>query len=100
MLTTLLFYLSQQTIFKLLVAYNKSYSDNWKLTVNTSKTKVLVFLKGRRMQYSFTYGNENLEVVEEFKYLGVLFSRSGSFLKAKTYIANQAIKALYCFIEK
>jgi hypothetical protein len=66
--------------------------------VNTSKTKVLV--KCRRTQYSFTYGYENVEVVYEVKYLGVLFSRSGSFLKAKTYIAKQAIKALYCLIEK
>jgi hypothetical protein len=42
------------------ISLNKNYCDNWKVTVNTSKAKVLV--KGRRMQYSFTYGNENLEV--------------------------------------
>jgi hypothetical protein len=63
--------------------------------VNTSKTKVLIFSKGMRTQYSFTYGNENLKVVEEFKYLGVLFNRSGCLFRAKTYIANQAIKAKY-----
>jgi hypothetical protein len=52
-----------------------------------------------RTLYNFNnnnFGNENLEVAEELKYLGVFFSRSGSFLKAKTYIANQAIKAMYC----
>jgi hypothetical protein len=32
----------------------KNYCDNLKVKVNTSKTK------GRRTQYSFTYGNENL----------------------------------------
>jgi hypothetical protein len=67
---------------------HKSNCDIWTLTVNTSKTKVLVFSKGRQTQYSFTYSNENLEVVEEFSI--------GSFPKAKTYIANQAIKAMYC----
>jgi hypothetical protein len=32
----------------------KNYCDNWKLTLNTTKTKLLVFTSGRRMPYNFT----------------------------------------------
>lgn len=53
--------------------YNE-YCKQWKLTVNMNKSMVIVFSKGRQLNYSF--GNE-------YKYLGVLFSRSGSFFAAK-----------------
>ena len=33
--------------------------------------------------YNFTINGHPLEVVKEYKYLGVLFSRSGSFLAMK-----------------
>ena len=44
--------------------------------VNTSKTKVMVFnqKKGLKRTPVFTYDGVELEIVSEFKYLGVLFS--------------------------
>ena len=44
--------------------------------------------------------NDNIEVVDDYKYLGILFSRSGSFHKAKQHIAKQATKAMYYIIKK
>jgi hypothetical protein len=38
--------------------------------------------------------------VNEFKYLGIVFSRSGSFCKAKKYLAEQAQTAMYGVIRK
>ncbi|XP_053379986.1 uncharacterized protein LOC128548636 [Mercenaria mercenaria] len=78
----------------------EQYCEMWKLTLNTSKTKILIFSRGRRSQHNFHFKNDILEVVDEYKYLGVLFSRSGSFFKAKKHIAKQGTKAMYCLLKK
>ena len=57
------------------------------------------FSKGRFRNYNFILNNETLEIVKEFKYLGILFSRSGSFLAAKKHIAAQATRAISPFDE-
>lgn len=38
--------------------------------------------------------------MKEFKYLGIVFSRSRSFRKAKTHLCEQAQKAMYGVIRK
>ena len=38
-----------------------TYCKDWCLTVNTNKTKILIFNKaGRLIKHSFRYGNENI----------------------------------------
>ena len=66
-----------------------TYTKQWNLTVNTSKTKVIIFNKdGHRItRHNFTLNGTNIEIVQNYTYLGILFSSSGSF--------NPAIKALY-----
>ena len=58
----------------------EKYCKLWKLTVNNVKTKVIVF---RKRNYGilpiFYYGNNQLEIVNSFKYLGILFSSNGKF---------------------
>lgn len=77
----------------------ESYCETWKLQVNVNKTKVLVFGKGRKSnKVVFKLGNYELEQVDEYKYLGLLFSRSGTFYKAKQQIAEQARKAMFSLL--
>ena len=76
------------------------YCEQWKLNVNISKTKILVFSKGRMLKKEFLFNNIVLENVKEFKYLGIVFSRSGSFCKAKKHLCEQAQKAMYGVIRK
>lgn len=76
------------------------YCDTWKLTVNISKTKIVVFSKGRQPKYAFTYNGLPIEIVKEFNYLGVIFSRTGSFFKAKKRLCEQAQKSMYGVIRK
>ena len=76
------------------------YCSRWKLNVNVEKTKVLVFSKGPKPKNIFYYNNNVVESVNDFKYLGIVFSRSGSFCKAKKYLAEQAQKAMYGVIRK
>ena len=78
----------------------RKYCAIWKLHVNMNKSKVVVFSKGRPGNYSFRLNNDILEVVGEFKYLGVFLSRSGSFYATKKHLASQAEKAMYSLIKK
>ena len=73
------------------------YCGRWKLKVNVSKTKVLIFRKGGllRRNLSFTYEDEPLEIVKSFKYLGIVFTPGGSFSEAQTTLAGQAQKAIF-----
>ena len=76
------------------------YCTKWRLTVNTDKTKIVVFSGGKHKTYSFTLNGSNLEVTNEYKYLGSVFTRGGSFTTAKHHIAEQANKALFLLLKK
>ena len=79
----------------------ETYCDDWKLTVNISKTKILIFTSGkyaRNLQFYFK-GNE-LEIVTEYKYLGIYLSKSGSFVSCKKHIAEQANNAIHSLLRK
>lgn len=72
-----------------------TYCNEWKLSVNMSKTKVIVFGTNRLTNYSFNLNGKRIETVKEYKYLGILFSASGSFLNARKHIVSQAKKAMH-----
>lgn len=77
------------------------YCKMWKLTVNIKKTKIMVFSKGKvPNNVSFHIDGIDLEIVKEIKYLGVFFSRYGSFLCTKKYLAERGTKAMYGIIKK
>ena len=66
------------------------------MTVNTKKTKVLVFNKsGRLKNIKISLDNQYLDCVQHYTYLGVNFSASGSFLSAKKELYNKGFKALF-----
>ena len=48
----------------------------------------------------FTFQNNELEIAESYKYLGIYLSRTGTFAKAKKHIAEQANKALFSLLKK
>ena len=58
----------------------EAYCDRWNLTVNIAKTKVVVFQKGGRLpaQLQFTFKGSNIEIVNKFWYLGIVFTSGGS----------------------
>ena len=77
-----------------------TYCNQWKLTVSVYKTKVIVFSKGLTPKKKFYFHDKVIESVKEYKYLGILFSRSGSFCKAKKHLYEQVQKAMYGVIRK
>lgn len=60
----------------------------------------MVFSKGATWKKTFYYKGEIIENVKEFKYLGIVLSRTGSFSKAKKHLCEQAQKAMYGVIRK
>ena len=69
------------------------YCKMWKLNVNITKTKIMYF--GRKDSYNFSMNNENVEIVNNFKYLGVVFSRNGKFSDAMNDNIEKARKGLF-----
>ena len=69
----------------------------WKLTINVNKTKVMIFRKGGLLprNLAFTYNRIPLEIVSQFKYIGIVFTPSGSFSEAQSTLAGQAQKAIF-----
>ena len=79
-----------------------NYCREWKLEVNSSKTKVVVFGRGRTHVegYDFRFNGETVETVIEYKYLGVLFNYNGKFRKSQLECVQSASRAMYCLIGK
>ena len=58
----------------------QKYCERWKLTLNTTKSRIVVFRKGNRpVSFQWKYDEDNLESVSKIKYLGLMISSNGSF---------------------
>ena len=77
----------------------EKYCDLWKLTVNTNKTKVVIFSKKKvRQNQSFKIKGQNIEIIDSYCYLGMLFNYNGNFCTARKKITE--IKPYLQFTEK
>ena len=77
------------------------YCKLWSLTVNISKTKIVIFSKGKVRKYPKFYLDQNeIEVSEEYVYLGVTFTYNGTFTRAVEKQINQARKAMFVVLER
>ena len=77
------------------------YCKAWNLEVNLTKTKVVIFSKGNVTKHMpFMYDGKNVDVVDDYTYLGVVFNRNGSFKKAISKQIAQAKKAMYAILQK
>jgi hypothetical protein len=69
-----------------------------KLYINTTKTKVMIFSRGKVRNFPrFTYDEEHIEVVEKYTYLGTCMNYNGNCvpnLKALSVLANKAMFAV------
>ena len=77
------------------------YCTDWKLIVNTDKTKIVIFSKRKVTNYpAFLFGHNTLQVVEDYDYLGVTFNYNGLFQKAIAKQIRQGTKAFYSLLTK
>ena len=75
----------------------QNYCTRYRLTVNTAKTKIMIFRKGGRIPnvLRFTYNGEDIEIVKKFSYLDIVFTSGGSCHEAQNTLAGQALKAIF-----
>ena len=91
---------SAEQLQKALDALNE-YCDSWALTVNISKTNVIIFSRGKVRKYpKFYLGKNEIKVVDDYVYLGVTFNYDGSFKKAIDKQITQARKAMFALLNK
>jgi hypothetical protein len=67
-----------------------------KLTVNITKTKILVFKRGGQIarREKWTYNGSQLEIVNGFTYVSIYFSNRLSLYKMAEVMSNKAKKVL------
>ena len=72
------------------------YCKKWKLKINICKTKIIIFGNYIRNQhFTFYITGEEIEIVKEFKYLGVLFTKNGRFVQHVKSVSTLACKAMH-----
>ena len=63
--------------------------------MNTKKTKIMIFEKGRKTHYDFFLYNTKIEITESFKYLGVHLFKNGNWNRTQKRIAQHASYSLH-----
>ena len=77
-----------------LVKIAERYARKWNFAFNTKKCKVLVF-NSKGAQPTVTLNNDRLEVVQEYKYLGVWLDEKLNWKSHKAYVLAKAKKRAY-----
>ena len=73
-----------------------AYCHKWGLSINKTKTKVVIFSKGKvKKQHHFKIGNIDIDTDSEYCYLGTVFNFNGKFTKAINERITPARKAMF-----
>jgi hypothetical protein len=79
----------------------KKYCDAWGLDINVNKTKVMIFSRGKiRKVPTFYFDNKTVDVVWDYKYLGVKFNYNNKFKKAQQLQLSLANRAMFSLLRK
>lgn len=92
---------SERGMRQALIALN-TYCNEWKLKLNCNKSKVVIFSRGKidLSKYVFQFGCEKIEVMEDYKYLGLTFNYNGRFRKGELDLKEQATRVMYSLVGK
>ena len=78
-----------------------SYCNKWCLSINKTKTKVVIFSKGKvKKQHHFKIENVDIDTDSEYCYLGTIFNFNGKFTKAINERISPARKAMFGLNQK
>ena len=77
------------------------YCEEWKLKINVTKTKIMIFSRGKiRNLPDLMFGNTKIEVVFEYNYLGIILNYNGNFTKAIKSLYDKGSKAIFSLLRK
>lgn len=74
-----------------------NYCSKWHLILSFTKTKVMVFNTRKVNKHVFTFNNQDIEIVKEYKYVGTIFSSNtkNAFRKNTAHLIEKARKAMF-----
>ena len=80
----------------------EQWCNKYRLMVNIDKTKIVHFRPKRspRTNYNFQFNNSNLEIVDKYKYLGVILNEYINYTLLSDTVAGAAGRALSGVISK
>ena len=75
----------------------QTYCDHWKLKINTDKTKVMIFSAGKikKENIHFKLNESVIEILDKYRYLGILLSYSGNLKYAADHMYQKSLKAFF-----
>ena len=74
------------------------YCTKWGLAINTDTSKVMTFSKTGRMlkdRFKSIVGSDDIEYVNQYKYLGVIFTSNGKFSVSEKTLSMKASRAVF-----
>ena len=79
----------------------ENYCRKWNLTVNVPKSQIVVFRRGGNLGQNdkWYYAREEVEVVNSFAYLGVVFSSGGSFIPNTKTLSGKSLKTMHQLLQ-
>ena len=79
----------------------EAYCIENRLMINIEKSKTMIFNESGKIlkNYTFHVGGAKMELVQNFCYLGLDITASGSFHIAKSNLKDKGIKAMYPLID-
>ena len=75
------------------------YCNKWNLKINTEKTKIMIFGKNKQKR-KFTINGNDIEKVNSFKYLGLVFSKNGKYTNGIKHNIEKAKKASFAILRR
>ena len=92
---------SEKDLQKMLDCMNL-WCKQWRLKINTSKSNIVHFRPKRHKltTYEFCLGDQKLETVSEYKYLGVILDEHLTFTQCSKTLADAGGRALSAIISK
>lgn len=79
----------------------KLYCDKWNLKLNAAKCKIVIFSRGIVRNYpEFYIGDDTIEVVRDFTYLGIKLNYNNRFNVAQKDMFLRASRAMFALIKK
>ena len=87
---------------QIMLDYLGKWCETWGLTINFNKSKVMHFraLSQQRTEYIFKCGSSSIDLIHQYKYLGVLFTEHLDLMQMAKIVVQSASRALGLLISK
>ena len=78
----------------------QEYCTLYDFKLDISKTKVMIFSRGKlRKPHLFYFGEETIEVVNEYNYLDIVFNYNAKFNVAKQNLYQKGNRAMFALLK-